>query len=171
MCFIAHKSTASLSERRGPRVPPSSLMSLSLSFSQGEPVWGPRALGGGPLQRWQQALLRQVSLQGVEDVELLIHAEGQELLDHLGGVWAPERRENISVHPQSKTTSTELNYCYNTRGNRQLAPRELPPPNTLDTRHGLHRESASDVFSTRGSLVSQRHKLSLSSMQLSAPAP
>ncbi|TNN77553.1 hypothetical protein EYF80_012143 [Liparis tanakae] len=100
----------------------------------GEPAWGRRALGGGPLQRWQQALLRQVSLQGVEDVELLIHAEGQELLDHLGGVWAPERRENIIVQPPSKTTSTQLNYCYNARGNRQLAPRELPPPNALDAR-------------------------------------
>ena len=51
------------------------------------------ALGEGLLQRWQQALLCQVSLQGVEDVELLIDTQGQELLDHLAGVGAPERRE------------------------------------------------------------------------------
>lgn len=56
------------------------------------------ALGGGLLQRWQQALLCQVSLQGIEDVELLIDTEGQELLDHLAGVGAPERREEIIKH-------------------------------------------------------------------------
>lgn len=50
------------------------------------------ALGGPLLCCWQQALLRQVSLERVEDVELLVHAEGQELLDHLGGVGAPARR-------------------------------------------------------------------------------
>lgn len=64
----------------------------------GEPVRVRVALGGGLLQRWQQALLCQVSLQGVEDVELLIGAQGQELLDHLAGVGAPERREKIIKH-------------------------------------------------------------------------
>lgn len=59
------------------------------------------ALGGGLLQQWQQALLRQVSLQGVEDVELLIGAEGQELLDHLAGVGAPERTVKIITHTSS----------------------------------------------------------------------
>lgn len=74
--------------------------------SQGEPLWVRVALGGGLLQRWQQALLRQVSLQGVEDVELLIDAQGQELLDHLAGVGAPGRREKIShIHPLSKMNS------------------------------------------------------------------
>lgn len=53
------------------------------------------ALGGDLLQRRQQALLRQVGLQRVEDVELLVHTESQELLDHLAGVRAPERREEM----------------------------------------------------------------------------
>lgn len=48
-------------------------------------------LGGDLLQRRQQTLLGQVGLQRVEDVELLVDAERQELLDHLRGVGAPER--------------------------------------------------------------------------------
>lgn len=48
----------------------------------------------GRLHGWQQAFLCQVSLQGVKDVELLVGSEGQELLDHLGGVGAPEMKRN-----------------------------------------------------------------------------
>lgn len=59
------------------------------------------ALGGGLLQRWQQAFLCQVSLQGVEDVELLIGTESQELLDHFAGVGAPEGRKKIIKHTSS----------------------------------------------------------------------
>lgn len=56
-------------------------------------MWVWADLGDGLLQRWQQALLCQVGLQGVEYVELLISTEGQELLDHLAGIGAPERRQ------------------------------------------------------------------------------
>ncbi|KAF3850482.1 hypothetical protein F7725_012254 [Dissostichus mawsoni] len=52
--------------------------------STGEPQWV-RGLGHDVLQRRQETLLRQVSLQGVEDVELLVDAQRQELLDHLAG--------------------------------------------------------------------------------------
>lgn len=62
------------------------------------PVSSPSAVsgalgGGGLLQRRQQTLLGQVGLQGVEDVELLVHAQRQELLDDLGGVGTPEEEE------------------------------------------------------------------------------
>lgn len=57
----------------------------------------PAALGGDLLRRRQQAPLRQVGLQRVEDVELLVHAESQELLDHLAGVRAPERRREEMI--------------------------------------------------------------------------
>lgn len=59
-------------------------------FSEGAAGLSGR-LGGS-----QQTLLRQVSLQGVEDVELLVGPQGQELLDHLTGVGAPERKQNRS---------------------------------------------------------------------------
>jgi len=59
---------------------------------QGELLWEWAGLGGSLLQSWQQTLLGQVSLQGVEDVELLISTKGQELLDHLARVGAPERK-------------------------------------------------------------------------------
>lgn len=65
-------------------------------------------LGGNLLQRRQQTLLGQVGLQRIEDVELLVDAERQELLDHLGGVGAPERGrhggdQHTSVRKHSKT--------------------------------------------------------------------
>lgn len=49
--------------------------------------------GGGLVQRRQETLLGQVGLQGVEDVELLVHTERQQLLDDLGGVGTPEEEE------------------------------------------------------------------------------
>lgn len=71
---------------------PSEVFSLWISglagCFQGKPAAG---LSSELFSGWQQALLHQVSLEGVKDVELLIDAEGQELLDHLGGVGAPER--------------------------------------------------------------------------------
>lgn len=100
--FSLTRSTASLPELHSA---PSGAALLSGLPSQGEPAPA-AALGGDLLQRWQQALLRQVGLQGVEDVELLVHTEGQELLDHLAGVWAPERRrEKIIKHTSSKMNS------------------------------------------------------------------
>lgn len=93
--FSLTQSTASLPELRG----------LLRALGCCPPLWSPSqgeqvrvALGGGLFQRRQQALLCQVSLQGVEDVELLVYAEGQELLDDLGGVGTPERREKMTEH-------------------------------------------------------------------------
>lgn len=72
-------------------------MGLSLSGRAGG--GGGWALGGDLLQCWKQALLHQVSLQGVEDVELLIGTERQELLDHLAGVGAAEEeKDNTQTH-------------------------------------------------------------------------
>lgn len=68
------------------------------SPSQGDPVWVQLALSSSLLQCWQQALFCQVSLQGVEDVELLINTEGQELLDHLAGVGAPDEASNVYIN-------------------------------------------------------------------------
>lgn len=64
--------------------------------------------GGGLLQRWQQTLLGQVGLQGVEDVELLVHAERQELLDDLGGVGTPEEREKGKAGEGWRQSTTQL---------------------------------------------------------------
>lgn len=72
-------------------------MQRVLPSAGGESGRVPGALGHDLLQRWQQAFLHQVSLQGVEDVELLIDTEGQELLDHFGGVGAPEGREEMTM--------------------------------------------------------------------------
>lgn len=63
-----------------PHLPPSSPSPAVVSGALG---------GGGLLQRRQQTPLGQVGLQGVEDVELLVHAQRQELLDDLGGVGTP----------------------------------------------------------------------------------
>lgn len=99
--FSLTRSTASLPELHSA---PSGAALLSGLPPQGEPAAA--ALGRDLLQRWQQALLRQVGFQGVEDVELLVHTEGQELLDHPAGVWAPERRrEKIIKHTSSKMNS------------------------------------------------------------------
>lgn len=57
--------------------------------SPGSSPLGPPLGSGGLLQRRQQTFLGQVGLQRVEDVELLVHAERQELLDDLGGVGTP----------------------------------------------------------------------------------
>lgn len=72
------------------------------SPSQGELVWVQVALSSSLLQRWQQAFLYQVSLQRVKDVELLISTEGQELLDHLAGVGAPEKKQLKKRNQQTK---------------------------------------------------------------------
>lgn len=93
-CVLAHAKALSLPRAPGvrgaPWVPLPSFLSPPLRASK---LWLLAALScGGLLQRWQQVFLGQVSLQGIEDVELLIWTEGQELLDHLGGVRAPERR-------------------------------------------------------------------------------
>lgn len=103
--FSLTRSTASLPELHSA---PSGAALLSGLPPQGEPAAAAAAaaLGRDLLQRWQQALLRQVGFQGVEDVELLVHTEGQELLDHPAGVWAPERRrEKIIKHTSSKVNS------------------------------------------------------------------
>lgn len=95
-CFSSlTQSTTSLPELWGYAGPSGAALPL-WSPSQGEPVRV--ALGGGLLQRWQQALLCQVSLQGIEDVELLIDTEGQELLDHLAGVGAPDEASNVDIN-------------------------------------------------------------------------
>lgn len=71
--------------------------------------------GGGLLQRRQQTLLRQVGLQRVEDVELLVHPERQQLLDDLGGVGTPEEGEKewrpstIQVIRGSTTRTHQVN--------------------------------------------------------------
>lgn len=91
--FFAHTKAPTVSQGSGAARDPRVLPRVSGGG-------GRVALGGGSLlQRRQQALLRQVSLQGVEYVELLIDTEGQELLDHLAGVWAPEEEETRIVHP------------------------------------------------------------------------
>lgn len=102
MCFRSHEA---LRVSQSCTALPSGAALLSGLPPQGEPA-AAAALGRDLLQRWQQALLRQVGLQGVEDVELLVHTEGQELLDHPAGVWAPERRrEKIIKHTSSKVNS------------------------------------------------------------------
>lgn len=103
--FSLTQSTFSLLDLQGWAEPVVAALPLSL--------FPPRAmlvqmdLGGGLLQRWQQALLRQVSLQGVEDVELLVSAEGQELLDHFAGIRAPERRRRDTHGHYTKSLSRQ----------------------------------------------------------------
>ena len=89
---------------------------------KGEPLWLQPDLGGRPPQSRQQALLRQVSLQGVEYGELLIWSEGQELLDHLGGVGAPDgRQRGHQIHiPQNPSSTQRLtNHSLTTTVTRQ----------------------------------------------------
>lgn len=95
MCSRSRKSTESSQSSRGARgsLGAAALLSRLSPPLRASKLWLLAALScGGLLQRWQQVFLGQVSLQGIEDVELLIRTEGQELLDHLGGVRAPERR-------------------------------------------------------------------------------
>lgn len=87
------ESLGALGLHGAPGCCPPSLVSLSRRAACGCGA----ALGRGLLQRRQQALLCQVSLQGVEDVELLIDTEGEELLDHLAGVGAPDEASDVDI--------------------------------------------------------------------------